>query len=207
MDSLEKKQAIQQMLKDTYRLYDKETRVWRYYRNDTDEEVDPKAVQLLSNTPSKNKYCFNFEMAMRIIDNVRRGHTFAEIADMGDMPPIEIIRYWENMHPVFAESLDIARKDRAEGYHDNIISMANEMMKGTFDKDQVNASKVAIDAYKWAAEKGNPDRYARKTETKHTGEVQPTVININTGIKRETTKTLDDIIVKPNKVDKDKEEQ
>ncbi len=48
---------------------------------------------------------------------------------------------------------------------------------------EVASRKTAIDAYKWAAEKNDPDRFGKKQEVKHT-DTKPTTIVINTGIKR-----------------------
>lgn len=203
MNTKDSKDALDVILKDAHRYYCREDRCFKYQNYHTGELIDPTTVQLLAHSKTKGKYHFHFEIAMQIIDLVRRGHTVKEISDSEDMPPLEIIRYWENMHPIFKENLNIARQDRAEGYHDNIIAMADMMAKGNADKDQVNANKAAIDAYKWAAEKGNPERYGRKLETKHSGDMQPTVININTGIKRHTDMSLEDIIVKPKKVSKE----
>ena len=179
-----------------------------YYDMHSGEEIHLDQLKMVNVETKKdiaNKYTFNDAVAMDIIELVRRGYTLSKIADLEDRPPLEVIRFWRSAHPFFKKHLDLAKQDAAEGYADKIHQMAEEMAEGA-TKDEVNSKNAAINAYKWLAEKNDPDRYAKKSETKHVGDMAPAVININTGITRTTDKTLADIIIAPNKIDS-REEQ
>ena len=87
--------------------------------------------------------------------------------------------------------------DRAEGYHDKILCMAERLDEAgsLVTKEEIAAKKVSIDAYKWAAEKGNPDLYGKKQEIRHEGAAPQTMLVINTGIVRKPKEIKPDVIV------------
>lgn len=88
--------------------------------------------------------------------------------------PYHVVKRWERDSESFRDQLKQARLDRAEYFHDEIIEKARAKAE---IKDELNALK-------WAAEKGNPERYG--TQTKITGDKDsPVQFIISTGITRE----------------------
>lgn len=134
---------------------------------------------------SMSKYVFSFDHAVQICQAIRKGRTIADIGKDERFPPVEVLHLWIRMHPDFKAQVELAKKDRAENYHDKIIALAEDLadpLPGVAAAE-VASKKTAVDAYKWAAEKNDPDRYGKKQEVKHT-DAQPTQIIINTGISR-----------------------
>jgi hypothetical protein len=82
---------------------------------------------------------------------------------------------WARKHPDFGDALKNAREDRAEYYHDKVI----ETVEALKEKDDVPVVKEQVAAYKWAAEKGNPNRYGKSTAEGSVGNV---TIIVDTGI-------------------------
>lgn len=139
---------------------------------DTGEVINQKDQVDLS------KYRFNLEQGLRICQAIREGKTLMEIADDPTFPSIHVISYWRKMQPQFDEEIKLARKQRAEYYHDKVLELANSID----DDSNVAVAKFKADQYRWAAEKGDPGSYGNKIE--HTGSnVAPSII-VYTGIDR-----------------------
>jgi hypothetical protein len=92
------------------------------------------------------------------------------------------------MNPTFDEEIKLARKQRAEYYHDKVIDLAEKIT----DDDNVAVAKFKADQYRWAAEKGDPASYGNKIE--HTGSnVAPSII-VFTGIDRSAKPDIIEVI-------------
>jgi hypothetical protein len=127
---------------------------------------------------SLSKYKFDFNTAVAICQSIREGKTLKQIDDDPSLPSLTVVHYWRRNNATFDEEIKLARKDRAEYYHDRVLDLANSEM----DKDDVPVAKFKADAYKWAAEKGDPASYGNKIE--HSGSnVAPTIVVV-TGIER-----------------------
>lgn len=124
-------------------------------------------------------YRFNLDTAMLICQKVREGMTMQAVSNELGVD-LSVIHYWQRANSNFAEEIKLARKDRADYYHDKVISIANEIS----DKDDVPVAKFKVDQYKWAAEKGNPDMYGAKTQVSGSIENKVSMIVLNTGINR-----------------------
>jgi len=152
--------------------------------------IDLTSGEVVSSTAiakSLDRYIFSFDYAVAICQAIRKGRTMSDLGRDDRFPPIEVIHMWVRMHPDFKAQVDLAKKDRAENYHDKIISLAEELSKPDegVAASEVASRKTAIDAYKWAAEKNDPDRFGKKQEVSHTND-KPTTIVINTGINRQS---------------------
>lgn len=123
-------------------------------------------------------YKFNYETAVLICQKIREGATMKVIGDDPSLPSLTVVHYWRRNNASFDEEIKLARKDRAEYYHDKVLDIADEVV----DKDDVPVARFKADSYKWAAEKGDPASYGNKIE--HTGSnVAPTIV-VMTGIAR-----------------------
>lgn len=139
-----------------------------------------------------DKYKFNYDMAQLICQKIREGATLKSIGDDPTLPSLTVIHYWRRSNPTFDDEIKLARKDRAEYFHDKVLQIAGEVV----DKDDVAVAKFKADQYKWAAEKGDPSSYGNKIE--HTGSnVAPTLVVV-TGISRDapvetTAREIEDV--------------
>lgn len=167
-------------LPDVHSVYNPDTKEYDLVNLVTGEVVSSSAL-----TKNMGVWVFSLEYAVAICQAIRKGVTMAAIGRDEKYPPIEVIHMWIRMHPDFKAQVDIARKDRAEGYHDKIIAMAEQLAEPDIEvaAATVASKKTAIDAFKWAAEKNDPDRFGKKQEVTHTND-KPATIVINTGINR-----------------------
>ena len=124
---------------------------------------------------------FNQEVADEILRRVIEGATIQAISREPGSPPAWQIYVWGMENPTFGEHLKRARQLRAEFFHDKAIDVAIEAKR----KSDVSVAKLKSDTYKWAAEAGSPAQYGRKYLSEEHGKPAPTVIVIDTGIRRE----------------------
>jgi hypothetical protein len=127
-----------------------------------------------------SKYKFDYQTALLICQKVREGYTLKKLGEDKSLPNLPVIHYWLRSNASFKEEMKMARKDRAEYYHDQVIDIAND----TTSTEQVQVNKFKTDQYKWAAEKGNPERYAKHTNIDGSIENKVSMIVLNTGINR-----------------------
>lgn len=111
-----------------------------------------------------------------ICQRIVEGVPVTEICEEPGMPPYAVISRWRREHEEFNLAYERARRDRAEVFFDKVVQRA----EGIEDKDDAQVAKVEIEAYKWAAEKSDPDRMRGKEAVG----VGPAVIVIETGIRR-----------------------
>lgn len=140
-------------------------------------------VRRSDDKPATN-FPYNLTDARKVVDLIREGQTITALGKISGMPPASSLFRWIAMHPDFREAVEQARLDRAEVFHDKAIQAAEEVD----NKDDVPAARLKIDTYKWAAEKGNKDRYGA---TKIDIAVKKSdIIVMDTGIDR--TKVYDE---------------
>jgi transposase-like protein len=123
-----------------------------------------------------HKTSYTPTLGRAVCNLVMEGSTVVEAAKELDITP-SAIYYWCNRYPDFAESLALARRERAHYFHDKIIEIANTVPGKP--REEVASHRLSADLYKWAAERGNPD-YA--PNTKITGGGTPIAITVSTGI-------------------------
>ena len=133
-------------------------------------------------------HTYSTMLADHICGMIREGKTLQDICRQPDMPSINRIYGWLNIHPDFKRRYQMARRDRADHFHDKALDIALNVGH----KDDVPAAKLAVDTLKWAAEKANPEQYGQKTEVKQTS-AQSVTITLHTGVL--DTKMPEDIIV------------
>ena len=74
-----------------------------------------------------------------------------------------------------------AMESRGFLFQDKAISAAEDARGDS--SEEVAAQRLKVDTYKWAAEVNNPEVFGKKTKIE--GTTAPTVIVIETGIRRE----------------------
>lgn len=120
-----------------------------------------------------------------------------------DLPPLEVIQHWQRTDRMFAEEMKLARASRAEVYHERVMEIANNAANLAYSsKEDLANAKLAVDTYKWGAEKGNPERYSSKVV--HEGSTEKPIVMrvINTGISR----NLPDVVISKERIDEQETE-
>jgi hypothetical protein len=87
---------------------------------------------------------------------------------------------WLAVFPQIKRRYIEARKQRADFFFDEIISLSDNLIEGDLSRDQVSAYKTALDAKKWLVEKSDPERFNRpKEEINNNSSI---TINLRTGV-------------------------
>lgn len=131
------------------------------------------------NASDMSRYKFHLETAAAICQAIREGRTLKSLHDDPDFPDLAVIHYWRRNNATFDEEIKLARKERAEYYHDRVLELADNTIP---ERDEIALAKFRADQYKWAAEKGDPGSYGNKIE--HTGSNTAPTMVIVTGIRR-----------------------
>lgn len=122
---------------------------------------------------------YTVELGEAICTLVREGNSYKKISERLKVK-VNLIYYWKNKHPDFSEKLAMARKDRADHFFDKIYE---DIAEGDHEKHDVPGKKLQFDAYRWMAEKSNPEQYGN--QTKIVGDKNaPLAILVDTGIRR-----------------------
>lgn len=162
---------------------------WYFKRFTADgvlQKIDTRTGEVVSehsrNLISANKFKYDTDWSDDICNQVREGKTITEICSAVGYPPVSVVYTWRNLHPDFRRSLNLAREDRAEAFHDEIVRLS----KTIDSRDSAQIVKVQTDILKWCAEKGNPAQYG--AQTKITGDSSSPIgfSILNTGIQKET---------------------
>lgn len=107
------------------------------------------------------------------------GESLTKICKMPGMPSYNLFCKWKRIHPHINEQLDNARRDRAEFFRDKLLEEAD----AAESDDPINAHRLRVEAYKWAA--GVDDgKYSPRAKIEATIN-HPTRIIVHTGINRE----------------------
>lgn len=135
--------------------------------------------------PAPNEYVFDYKKAMYMCQLVSEGWSIKKVSELPTMPDLHVLNSWIRRHEMLRIELDLARKMRGEYYHDEVADIAQKAKDGEFvDRQELAGAKLAVDQFKWLAEKNNPERYASKV-THEGSQEKPIVMRvINTGINR-----------------------
>jgi hypothetical protein len=104
------------------------------------------------------------EFGEAICDHIIDGKTLSQIADMPDMPARRTVFHWLDRHAEFAKLYDRARQIQADRLDDLIMQTADDTTKENFQ-----ANRVKLEAYKWRASKLKPSVYSERHNLDHAG--------------------------------------
>ena len=111
--------------------------------------------------------------------------SLVELGNSPDYPPLHVINHWLRTDKMFQAEMKLARKARAEYYHDQVAGIAKNACNLEYGtKEDIASVKLAADQFKWLAERNNPERFGAKVT--HEGSVDKPIVMrvINTGINR-----------------------
>lgn len=135
--------------------------------------------QLPKKVKPKSEYDFNPDTAIKIVKMVSGGMTFSEIGKLEGFPNYNIIQKWEARRPEFKLELNLARKLRAEVFHDKALNTAEKS-----DHKTVQSDRLRVDTYKWASQVNDPERFSPSMKVKGDPDA-PLKIVVETGIRRD----------------------
>jgi len=139
-------------------------------------------VTTIGGTPAvKNVVPYTPEIGRLICDLIREGWKVCDICKQVGMPTVSQLYLWRKNYPDFAEFMNQSRVDSADYYFEKALERA----EGELSKEEVPGAKLAVDTYKWAAEKSNPKRYGSKVEVDNKLSGNVGLYVLNTGINRE----------------------
>lgn len=184
-DNLEKfsEQQAVELIKEFDKSMEEVVHVWNESRQGYDI-INLKTGAISKNTklPTLGQSDFSWERADLICNLIKSGHSITSICKREGMPSQMVLSVWRKVHPHFGTRMEEARLERAEYYHDMALDTAFSIS----DKEEVAIAKLQIDTLKWAAEKGNPHRYANNKPTEQGTKGGITVI-IETGVPQALT--------------------
>lgn len=138
-------------------------------------QVDP--VHYVNNASVK----FSWMLVDLICQKVREGDSLTKICKTEGYPSYALLCTWRREYPEIDTMLDQAREDRGEYFADKAIEL-HELDPD--NKTQADDKKTNFDILKWAAEKGNRQRYGNHTKVEHTGKVSHAVLVVETGVRK-----------------------
>lgn len=128
-------------------------------------------------SPIANQGSFSNEAADMICASIREGMTLTKICRENQIS-LSLFYAWLSIFPEFKKRYTEARKQRADYHFHKVVELADGAIG--MDKEFVPGLKLAVDAHKWAAEKSDPERFAKPKEEGNTnGSI---TINLQTGV-------------------------
>lgn len=124
---------------------------------------------------------YNAETAAAICEQIIQGFSLRTICQAEDMPAASTVFRWLTLYPEFSEQYAHAREAQSEALFDDILEIAddarNDWMEIHGEDDlgwrangeNIQRSKLRVEARKWMASKLMPKKYGDKVTTELTG--------------------------------------
>ena len=121
------------------------------------------------------------ETAAEICERLSYGESLRTICKADDMPAASTVFRWLTLHPEFSEQYSRAREAQGDALFDDILEIAddarNDWMAVNGEDDigwrangeNIQRSRLRVDARKWMASKLAPKKYGDKVTTELTG--------------------------------------
>jgi hypothetical protein len=107
---------------------------------------------------------FTAEIADDILERLASGESLVQICSRDEMPGLRTVMRWAAENHDFGTEYARAREAQAEVMDDKILTAAGKA------KEDPQAARVEIEAYKWRAAKLAPKRYGDKIDVTTGGE-------------------------------------
>ena len=115
------------------------------------------------------------EMGDLICERLVGGLSIRQICEANDMPAMSTIFKWLADVKGFSEQYARAKQEQAEALADEIVAIADEPDWITTEKgvrDNVERSKLRVEARKWVAARLLPKKYGDRVDLNHRGETE-----------------------------------
>jgi hypothetical protein len=104
---------------------------------------------------------YSDELADKVLDGLAEGKSLVDVCADPSLPSVRTVMQWAADNEEFAQRYVRAREAQAEVMDDKILKAADKA------KEDPQAARVQIDAYKWRAAKLAPKKYGDATTIKH----------------------------------------
>ena len=107
------------------------------------------------------------------------------------MPDVRTVYYWLSTNEPFSHQYARAKEDQADFLFEEILEIADESNadyaieqtdngpKVVFSGENVQRSKLKVEARKWAASKLKPKKYGDRLDMNHSGEIRlPAIVQL-----------------------------
>jgi hypothetical protein len=117
---------------------------------------------------------YSAEIGDRICAEMIDGKSLRSVCEMEGMPTKKTVMRWLRTHPEFKQNYDLAQRERAQVYAEDIVDIAdnasNDWMETNdpdnqgyrFNGEHVQRSKLRLEARKWICSKLLPKLYGDK---------------------------------------------
>lgn len=117
---------------------------------------------------------YSEELALEICEQIAQGKSLRSICELEEMPSLRTVMYWCNDNKEFLQQYTRAREAQADYYADELIEIADTLLKDddgkTFDDPTAVArAKLRIETRKWIASKLKSKSYGEKVTQEITG--------------------------------------
>ena len=132
-------------------------------------------------------------VADAICEELIKGRSLLRICSDPDFPDESTVYRWLEKHADFRDKYARARDQQADRYAAEIIDLADECRPGEIvitredgkvekrRSDNVERTRLQIDARKWYASKLAPNKYGERVDVEHAGGLSLTVEHIGAG--------------------------
>ena len=126
------------------------------------------------------------ETAERICAEIADGKSIGSVCKMEGMPSRRTVFNWLNQFPEFVKLYQIACEERAEGYVEEIIDIADDASHDyvsdgeggeRVDHEHIQRSRLRVDTRKWIACKLKPRKYGDKLAVGGADDLPPVAIS------------------------------
>lgn len=100
-------------------------------------------------------------IAKEVLDGIAEGKSLVEVCKADAMPSVRTIMQWAADNAEFSQQYACAREAQAEYMDDLVVETAKAA------REDPQAARVQIDAYKWRAAKLAPKKYGDSTMLRH----------------------------------------
>jgi len=118
-----------------------------------------------------------------IVDEILEGKTLLQISKDDRFPSMSVMQRWLMKYEDFFDKIRKAERSRAQIFHDKIVDVADQADTPMSDAE-LKTARLKVDTLKWAAKKGDAERYGDKTTIDGNLDHAVTIV-VQTGIRRD----------------------
>jgi hypothetical protein len=123
------------------------------------EDASPPAPRTANG--AKQPVSMNDLLFERILERVANGAMLMQLEKEPDFPSRSTILSWINAAPERREQYEMARRDQADYFSEQLDDVNAKLLAGTIDPA---SARALSDNLKWSAKVGRPERYGDKSQ-------------------------------------------
>lgn len=142
---------------------------------------------------------YNEKMAGKICSELASGKSLRQVCEAENMPARQTVYNWIGENPKFLDQYARVITIRAEIMAEELLEIADNGENDTYkiidsggveiekvNHDQINRSRLRVDARKWLMSKMYPKKYGERLDLNHSGEIKiPAIVELPAKKKRD----------------------